>query len=185
MKVWTKGLKKSLVKFIAPAKDRGNASLTLDEQMWSYNPKVNRIIKIPSSMKTQSWMGSDFSYNDLSKADDIIEQYTHRVIGRDKSEGMEVLVIESIPLESAPIVWGKEILLVRSDNIIVKHTFYDQKMEPVKEMRALEIVPMGGKTFAKTMRMTNLEEKDDWTELVHHKVEFGKELSDVIFNKGI
>ncbi|MCB0310569.1 MAG: outer membrane lipoprotein-sorting protein, partial [Bdellovibrionales bacterium] len=67
---WTSGRKKSLVRFTAPAKDAGSASLTLDNEMWSFAPKINRVIKIPSSMMHQSWMGSDFSYNDLSKTDD-------------------------------------------------------------------------------------------------------------------
>ena len=57
---WTLGRDKSLVRFTAPAKDSGNASLTIDEEMWSYSPKINRVIKIPASMMHQSWMGSEF-----------------------------------------------------------------------------------------------------------------------------
>ena len=73
IRVWTRGQKESLVRVTAPPKDAGNGTLLLDNDMWSYNPKVNRVIKIPSSMMGQSWMGSDFSNNDLAKADDLID----------------------------------------------------------------------------------------------------------------
>ena len=74
MRAWTKGDKQSLVRVIDPAKDRGNGTLTDDNSMWSFSPKVNRVIKIPSSMMGQSWMGSDFSNKDVANADDIIDQ---------------------------------------------------------------------------------------------------------------
>jgi outer membrane lipoprotein-sorting protein len=73
---WTKGNDFSLIQFIAPPKDAGSASLKRGNEMWSYSPKIRRVIKIPSSMMAQSWMGSDFSYNDLARDDDIIEYYT-------------------------------------------------------------------------------------------------------------
>ena len=82
MRAWTKGDKQSLVRVIDPAKDRGNGTLTDDSSMWSFSPKVNRVIKIPSSMMGQSWMGSDFSNKDVAKADDIIDQYDHTLLRR-------------------------------------------------------------------------------------------------------
>ena len=68
MRAWTKGDDRSLVRVLEPRKDRGNGTLTDDNSMWSYSPKVNRVIKIPSSMMGQSWMGSDFSNKDVSRA---------------------------------------------------------------------------------------------------------------------
>ena len=80
MRAWTKGDKKSLVRVIEPKKDRGNGTLTDDNNMWTFSPKVNRVIKIPSSMMGQSWMGSDFSNKDISRTDDIVLQYEHTLI---------------------------------------------------------------------------------------------------------
>jgi hypothetical protein len=73
MRAWTQGSKKSLVRITAPKKDAGNGTLMVDNNMWSYAPKVNRVIKVPSSMMGQSWMGSDFSNKDVSRADDIVD----------------------------------------------------------------------------------------------------------------
>ena len=107
-------------------RDAGNGTLTIDNNMWSFSPKVNRVIKVPSSMMGQSWMGSDFSNKDVSRADDIIDQYEHTLIGEEEHEGHRVHVVESIPHEEAAVVWGKEVLRIRDDDVLLSQEFYDQ-----------------------------------------------------------
>ncbi|OVE79894.1 hypothetical protein BVY02_02035 [bacterium J17] len=178
----TKGNDRSLVRFTAPAKDAGSASLTRGDEMWTYSPKTNRVIKIPSSMKGQSWMGSDLSYKDLSRADDIVDNYTHKVIGKAEDDhGLTVKIIESIPLEDAPIVWGREVLHIRSDNIILNHEFYDQDGVLVKRFRASDVKEMGGKIYPGTMRMERVDRPGEWTELVHKEVQFDVDVPDSRF----
>jgi outer membrane lipoprotein-sorting protein len=80
MRSWSEGDKLSLVRVTKPKKDAGNGTLLKDNDMWSYSPKINRIIKIPSSMMNQGWMGSDFSNKDISKSTDILDQYEHSLI---------------------------------------------------------------------------------------------------------
>jgi len=145
MRAWTQGQKKSLVRVTAPKKDKGNGTLMDDNNMWSYSPKVNRIIKVPSSMMGQSWMGSDFSNKDVSRADDIVEQYDHSIISIEDIDGQTVYEIEAIPKEDAAVVWGKEILTVRDDKILLAEDFYDQDGILVKSMTAFEI---GGRVIA-------------------------------------
>jgi len=79
MESWTQGSKQSLVRVIEPDKDRGNGTLMVDNSMWNYSPKVNRVVKVPSSMMGQSWMGSDFSNKDVSRADEFVERYPHQM----------------------------------------------------------------------------------------------------------
>ena len=110
MRVWTRGSKESLVRVTAPAKDAGNGTLLLDNDMWSYNPKINRVIKIPSSMMNQSWMGSDFSNNELAEADGLIDQCRHKLLATESHNGHKLYVIEAVPKESAPVVWGREVV---------------------------------------------------------------------------
>lgn len=178
---WTKGTDRSLVRFTAPARDAGSASLTVDDTMWSFSPKVNKVIKIPPSMMSQSWMGSDFSYKDLAREDDIVDNYSHRIINIDSSAPLKIYEIESIPFEEAPIVWGKEILKIREDNIILEHNFFDQDLVLVKQLKATEIEMLGGKLFAKVVRMTQVDEPDKWTEVTHGEVDFETELNDRLF----
>jgi outer membrane lipoprotein-sorting protein len=173
IRVWTRGQKESLVRVTAPPKDAGNATLLLDNEMWSFTPKINRVIKIPSSMMNQGWMGSDFSNNDLAKADELIEQYTHKLLGKESHDGRTVYVIESIPKETAPVVWGREIVKIRDDWLILEHAFYDQRDVLVKQLVTSEIRPMGGKLVAARERMQRVDRPGEWTEVVTKEVRFG------------
>jgi len=115
MQSWSKGENMSLVRVTEPSRDAGNGTLVNGNSMWTYSPKINRIIKVPSSMMSQSWMGSDFSNKDISKSTDIIEQYDHELANREERDGHVFYTVVSVPHEDAAVVWGKEILVVRDD----------------------------------------------------------------------
>ncbi len=181
MKVWTQGMDKSLVRVTAPKKDIGNGSLLIGDNMWSYTPKINRVIKIPSSMSNQSWMGSDFSNNDVARADDLIEKYSHSLLEIRQHEGKAVYVIESIPHEDAPVVWGKEILTIRDDHVLLKHAFYDQDGVLVKTLTTDEIHFLSGRYVATIERMQKVDKPDEWTEFRLSHVEFDIDIHDSTF----
>ena len=181
IRVWTKGQKLSLVRVIVPPKDAGEATLLVDNDMWSFSPKINRVIKIPSSMMNQSWMGSDFSNNDLAKADDLIDQYNHRLLRTERRDAHMVYVIESRPKEFAPVVWGKEIETVRDDYILLEHAFYDQAGELIKKLTTEDIRPMGGKIIAAKQRMQRADKPGEWTEVTTKQARFGIEISRSFF----
>jgi len=181
IRVWTKGQKQSLVRVIAPPKDVGNATLLLDNDMWSFNPKINRVIRIPSSMMDQSWMGSDFSNNDLAKADDLIEQYNHKLLRAEKKDDHTVYVIEAKPKEAAPVVWGREVITVRDDYLLLAHAFYDQTGVLIKQLVTHEIAPLGGKLIVTRERMERLDRPGEWTDIVVREARFGVRLRDGFF----
>jgi outer membrane lipoprotein-sorting protein len=183
MRAWTSGLKKSLVRVTAPRKDAGNGTLMVDNNMWTYSPKVNRVIKVPSSMMGQSWMGSDFSNKDVSRADDIIDQYDHTLLATEEKDGHTVYVIESVPHEEAAVVWGREVLRIREDDVLLSQEYYDQDDILVKALRTLEIGEMGGRTLAIRQRMAKAETEDEWTEFRIDSVEFDVEISDNVFTR--
>ena len=183
MRAWTQGSKKSLVRVTAPKKDVGNGTLMVDDNMWSYAPKVNRVIKVPSSMMGQSWMGSDFSNKDVSRADDIVDQYDHKLLGKEEHEGHTVFVVESIPHEEAAVVWGREVLRIRDDDVLVSQEFYDQEGVLVKTLRSLEIGEMGGRPLAIRQRMAKEDADDEWTEFRIDSVGFDIDISDNVFTR--
>lgn len=182
MRSWTEGEKRSLVRVTAPRKDRGNGTLIDDNTMWTYSPRVNRVIKVPSSMMNQSWMGSDFSNKDISRTDEIVEEYDHALLSETEVDGVVVFEIESIPHEDSAVVWGREVLSIRADNVLVGQRFYDQDGELVKTLRTLEIAEMGGRPVAAVQRMEKEEELDEWTEVRLDAVEFDVALRDSIFS---
>ena len=181
MRAWTKGEDQSLIRVIDPAKDRGNGTLTDDDNMWTFSPKVNRVIKVPSSMMGQSWMGSDFSNKDVAKADDIIDQYDHILLSVSDIDGMPVYEIQSLPHEDAAVVWGREVMRIRQDKVVVDHKFYDQDGELVKILESMEIGEMGGRTIATRQRMHKIDAAEEWTEIRVNSVEYEIDIPDSTF----
>lgn len=183
MRAWTKGQDFSLVRVLEPKKDRGNGTLTNGNSMWSYSPKINRVIKIPSSMMGQSWMGSDFSNNDISRADDIVDEYDHRIVNVDAIDDITVYEIESVPHEDAAVVWGREVLRIRQDFVVLDHSFYDQDGELVKQLTTHDIAEMSGRVIATRQRMMKADASNEWTELRIDNVDYDVELPDSMFTR--
>jgi len=181
MRAWSEGDKLSLVRVTEPKKDAGNGTLLKDNDMWTYSPKINRIIKIPSSMMSQGWMGSDFSNKDISKSTDILDQYDHNLTATEQQDGHTVYTIEAIPHEDAAIVWGKEVLKIRDDFVMLEEQYWDQDGELVKVMKAHEVVEMGGRQVASVMRMGKIETPQEWTEMTVSAIEFDIKLPAGVF----
>ena len=181
MQSWTQGEKRSLVRVTEPRKDRGNGTLMDGNKMWTFSPKVNRVIKIPSSMMSQSWMGSDFSNKDVSRSDAIVDDFEHSILSKKEADGHVVYEIESIPHEDAAIVWGRQVLEIRDDFVMLEERFYDQDDKLVKAMRTLKIAEMGDRAVASVQRMGKIDEPDEWTEIKVDSIEFDVELSDNLF----
>ena len=180
-KAWTRGREESLFTIIAPSKDRGNGTLKKGRQMWTYNPKVNRVIKLPPSMMSQSWMGSDFSNNDLAKSDSIIDDYTHTLAGTDTHEGLRVYILDSIPKPGAPVIWGRQRLAVREDFILLWEAYYDEEDVLVKVMRGEKIANLGGRLFPRVWTMAKAGQSEEYTRIVYHELDFKDQLPDALF----
>lgn len=181
MQGWTRGEKDSLVRFTAPAGDAGNATLKLGSALWLFNPKLGQVIKLPFSMMSQGWMGSDFSYNDLAKSDQILTDYTHQAGPSRTEAGHAVYTVTCLPKPDAPVVWGKLTLSIRDDHVLLDETYYDQAMKPVRELKTLKIAPLGGRPYPVRMRMIALDKPGHWTELDYDRAAFDLTLPAYLF----
>jgi outer membrane lipoprotein-sorting protein len=181
MAVWTSGEEQSLVRVLEPVRDAGNGTLSLDGNMWTYTPKINRIIKIPASMMNQNWMGSDFSNRDVSRSNDIVDQYTHELLATREEDGHRVYRIASTPLPDAAVVWGREELEIRDDWVLLRQDFYDQDGVLVKSLVTSDIREISGRTVAAVMRMTRADEPGEWTEMRTLDIRFDLPLADTLF----
>lgn len=181
LKAWTQGDDDALVRFVAPAKDAGNASLTKSDETWVFNPKLNQIIKLPASMMAQSWMGSDFSYNDLSKADDILTEYTHKILKDEPSGHHTVYTIEALPKPGAPVVWGKQVVKIREDGVMMAETYFDQDMKVVRQMVTDQVAPIGGRDYPVLMTMHVADASEKWTRIKTTSGQFNLDLPGYLF----
>jgi outer membrane lipoprotein-sorting protein len=181
IKAWTRGEEDSIFRIIAPAKDKDNGTLKKGKNMWMYNPKINRVIKIPPSMMSQSWMGSDFSNDDLSKTDSLLHDYVHEIVGTETHDGQTVYVIRSMPKPDAPVVWGMQKLKIREDHIFLEQVFFDEELKPVRIMSAKQIQKLGNRLFPKNWKMQKTDVKDEYTFLEYKELSFDDNLPDRIF----
>lgn len=181
MKVWTQGESDGLVRFIAPAKDAGNATLKRSKDAWMFNPRLNQVIKLPSSAMAQSWMGSDLSHNDLLKANDLLTDYVHRLIDTAAGPDHRVHVIEAIPKPDAAVVWGKRVVRVRDDDIILEDTYFDQDMKPVKRLVTQKIGLFGGRMYPIVIEMHSVGRPGHSTRIEHLRGQFDRELAEYLF----
>lgn len=184
MKVWSLEPDYSLVYVTGPARDRGSVTLKRKNEVWNWLPSVQRVIKIPPSMMLQSWMGSDFTNDDLVRESSIIDDYTHRIIATDTLEGYECWEIELIPKPEAGVVWGKLIMWVTKDGYIELRTdFYDEDGSLVKTFIGSDIRKFEGRPIAAHWEMTPVKEPGQKTVLDYHTLLFNKNYQESFFSE--
>ncbi len=132
-KSWGKGRDLSMTLITAPSKERGQSFLKLKNDMWSWNPTINRMIKLPPSMMSQGWMGSDYTNDDILKESSIVLDYNHKIIGSEMISGYDCYKIQLDPKESAVVVWGKIILWIsKTEYYELKAAYFDEDGNLVK-----------------------------------------------------
>lgn len=185
---WTKGRDKSLVRFTAPPREAGNAFLTLEDRIWTWSARIGRRIRLPTSLMSQSWAGSDLSYSDLARSDDRLDQYQFKIslidtvdVDGSLTGGQQIYRLDAIPLENAPVVWGKEELIVRADYALLRQVFFDQSMVPVKEIRTLKVDEIDGRVFGSEMVVEDLEVPGNATRLLFDSIRFDIDIRDDMF----
>ena len=109
--------------------------------MWTFNPKLNKSIRLPGGMMSQSWAGSDFSYDDMSRSDKWIKHYRLEHVATEEADGLKTYTIDAIPFDDAPVVWGKERLRIREDSVLIEAIYYDQDMRPLRRICLLYTSP--------------------------------------------
>ena len=173
MQSWSLGTEYYLTIITSPARDKGQVFLKYDKDMWNYVPAINRTIKIPPSMMMQSWMGSDFTNNDLMKQNSIVTDYTHEFAGSETLEGYDCYVIDLKPLPEAAVVWGSIKIWIAKDNFnMLKTEFYDTHAKLVKTEQTSDLKMMGGKLLPSHLEMISNTKPGDKTVIDIYHQEF-------------
>lgn len=182
MKSWTKGNKLAVILITAPKKDQGIAFLKNGKEVWNWIPAIERNIKLPPSMMSQSWMGTDFTNDDLVKEASIVEDYDHHFLNDQTIEGRECYQIEMIPKPNAAVVWGKVILWVdKKDFMMLKANYFDEDNQLVNTLLCSDIKLLGGKLFPARLEMIPENKKGQKTILLYHNLKFDQPIDDQFF----
>lgn len=183
LKSWSKGSSNSMIYITAPAKEKGTTFLMKEKEVWNWLPSIERTIKMPPSMMMQSWMGTDFTNDDLVQQSSIVVDYEHNLIGDSIIDKRACYKLELIPKEDAPVVWGKIYSWVdKKDFIQLRVEFYDEDDYLINIMLSSEIKVMGGKLLPTKMEMIPVEKKGQKTIMTYKSIEFDIEIEDSFFS---
>lgn len=182
MRTWTKGNQMAMVLVDAPAKDRGTVFLKRKKEVWNYLPTIERNIKLPPSMMSQSWMGTDFTNDDLVKEFSILEDYTHELTGEETINERSCHRIILSPKPQAAVVWGKVITWIDKKNYLqLKAEYYDETGSLINIMTGSDIRLIGGRLLPTRMEMVPVNKKGQKTILIYKDIQFDQPISDQFF----
>lgn len=184
MRSWLMGRNHSLVLITAPARDEGTAFLMRGNDIWNYDPRIDRTTRLPSSMMAQSWMGSDFTNDDLVRDSDLVEDFEHELLRTEEYNGFNAYVIEMIPKPDTPIVWGKVKLWIAVDDYIqLRIENYDQRGGLVNTMELDQIEQFGDRRVPTRISVIPADKDDERTILNYQHIEYDIEIDESFFSR--
>jgi hypothetical protein len=173
MKSWSEGTQKTLIQILSPPKERGTATLKVENNIWNYLPKVDRTIKVPASMMSGAWMGSHFTNDDLVKNSRFSDDYTCEFLEKptDRTEGH--YVINCIPKPEAPVVWGKVVINIRAaDELVEEVKFYDEDDKLVRTFTYDDIGDMDGRKLPRRVTVVPADKPEEFTQITYDELKF-------------
>lgn len=177
---WNEGNEKSFIKILYPKKDRGITFLKIERVMWQYVPKIEKTIKIPSSMMMQSWMGSDFTNDDMVKESSIVDDYDTELT----AEEGERYLLTLIPKEEAAVVWGKIVMEVEKEHFVpLKAVYYDEDDVEQRTLYYKAVEKIGERYFPTVMELRPTGKREKKTVVIMEEVDFDAKIDASRFTK--
>ena len=173
LEIWSEGTEKALVRVVKPKKEEGVATLKVNSDMWNYLPKIDRTIRVPTSMMMASWMGSHFTNDDLVKESRLIRDYDIEISYEGTREDVPVWEFTLTPHPDAPVVWGKIHYQVRKQDLMPTWAaYYGEDGELKRTMMFSDYRDMGGRWVPAWSRMIPEDEPEEYTEMTYLELEF-------------
>ena len=183
-KNWTSGREYALTLITAPAKDKGQSFLKRQNEMWSWNPTISRLIKLPPSMMSQGWMGSDYTNDDILKESSMVNDYEHEITGEDEVDGHSCYKIKMVAKEEAAVIWGHQIRWIdKTDFLFLKSELYDEDGYLVRTELGKDIKNMDGRLIPTRIELIPEEDEGHKTILEIKEIEFNKPINDSFFSQ--
>ncbi len=184
MKSWSKGTDYYLIYITSPARDKGQVFLKRKQELWNWMPSIGRMIKLPPSMMMQSWMGSDFTNDDLLKQSSLVTDYKHTIVAEETIYNHKTWKIEFIPKPDAPVVWGKIVMwITKAHYLQIKVEYFDETLELVNTMLGSKIKNIGDRMLPTKMEMIPADKPGNKTILEYSTIVFDKPIPDRFFSQ--
>ncbi|MBX2822095.1 MAG: outer membrane lipoprotein-sorting protein [Rhodothermaceae bacterium] len=181
---WADGTRRSFIRIQKPQREKGVSFLRLEREMWQYVPKINRTIKIPPSMRLQSWMGSNFTNDDLVRESSIVNDYEHALLGREELDAGEAYMVELIPKPDAPVTWDRIVQWIRVDDYLpLRAEYFNERGERVRTVDFSGFKTMHGRTLPAIMTLSEDKKPGHATTLELVNVEFNADIKESVFTQ--
>ena len=177
MESWTIGMDDTFIRILSPVKDRGVATLKKDKDIWNYFPKINKVIKVPPSMMMGSWMGSDFTNDDLVREVSLVEEY--EVDKKDDDKNWRLILV---PKKETVTVWARiEVVIEKASLLPIEQAYFNEKGEKVRIMTFSDVKDFGDKRMPATMTMVPLNKEGHKTVIIYEKAAFNVKIENKFF----
>ncbi|MFH0761508.1 MAG: outer membrane lipoprotein-sorting protein [Bacteroidota bacterium] len=183
-KNWAKGRDLALTLVTGPVKEKGQTFLKRGNDMWNYVPSISRLIKLPPSMMSQGWMGSDYTNDDILNESSMVTDYTQELLGTETLDGNKCYKINMVPLEESNIVWGKITTWISTDSyLFLKSEYYDENQELVRTETAGDIKTLDGRLIPTHLEIIPADEPQNRTIVVIQSMDFDVDIADGFFSQ--
>lgn len=183
LKSWSLGTDYSLIILTGPARDKGTGFLKRKKEIWNWQPKIDRVIKMPPSMMTQSWMGSDFSNDDLVNQTSPVNDYTHQLMGEEVVSGQKCWKVKMTPKADVAVVWGSVIIWVDQKSYLqMKTEFYDEDDFLVNTMISKNLKQFGKRTLPSILEVIPADKPGEKTIIEQMVIDFDKKQDAAFFS---
>lgn len=183
LEIWSKGTEKALIRILAPAKEQGIATLRVESDIWNYLPKIDRTIRVPTSMMMSSWMGSHFSNDDLVKESRLVRDYEIELSFEGLRDAVEVYEFQLTPKPDAPVVWGRIDYRIRKQDLMpIWARFYDEDGTVKRRMEFSDYQRRGGRLIPATMRVRPADKPEEYTEIRYQEIQFDIPIPEEMFS---
>jgi len=183
-KSWTLGRDYALTLITSPAKEKGQTFLKRETEMWNWMPTINRMIKLPPSMMSDGWMGSDYTNDDILKESSMVVDYTHKITDSETIDGRKCWKIEMTPKEDAAVVWGKVIRWISKDEyMMMKSEYYDEYGDLVKSEFASDVKVMDNRKILARVEIIPADKESQKTVVIINKIRFNIDINESFFSQ--
>ncbi|HOO98912.1 MAG TPA: outer membrane lipoprotein-sorting protein [Bacteroidales bacterium] len=181
---WSKEDDYALTLITAPAREKGQTFLKRGNEMWSWNPAISRLIKLPPSMMSQGWMGSDYTNDDILRESSVVDDYLHAMEGEEEIAGRKCWKVRLTAREDADVLWGSQLWWVdMNDFIVVKAELYDEDNYLVRTEKGSEIKTVDGRLLPTVIELIPAENEGYKTVINIVDMKFNIDINDSFFSQ--
>ena len=182
-KSWIQGRVKSFTEYLAPPREKGTKMLKLEDQLWTYSPATDRIIKISGHMLRQSVMGSDMSYEDMMEDPRLHVLYSAERVGDETYLERPCWVLELVSKEKDIAYHSRKVWVDKERFVVLKENRYARGGKLLKTTEIEEVVRMQDRWVPRHIIFKDVLKRGQGTEFIMKSIEFDANIPEYVFTK--